>query len=256
MSLENVDVRVLGSVRIVDAATAEPLYRTMQVDAPRGVVLRRNRAGDYVIWQAPGLAAIVDNFEQQLQNPPDNDAPALESVNVELQIRDPLHEFLPRRVMIALPRDGRPANARSERSLFVPVPVRMYPSPAGRVQRPWASARVNVRSQLGGVLAGALLVVRFDGADAGRGLTGPDGEALVLAPSIPRMTWSENRDAVLVEDVPATLLVVWDRQERGLPNPDLLESAAVGLVRQTFDLDLHAGRERRASVEVNIDNNP
>ncbi|HLF84171.1 MAG TPA: hypothetical protein VI837_08360, partial [Blastocatellia bacterium] len=145
MILEHVDRRVLGAVSFLDATTRLRITSRLEVEAT-GVRLVRNRRAIYVITRAPGLRAYTDSFGQQ-PAPPAAGAVPLESVSVELTISDPAFQYVPRRFGLRLPRDPAAANANQTGSLFRPIEVPLFPSPASDVAPGWALIRATVREE-------------------------------------------------------------------------------------------------------------
>ncbi len=258
--LERVETRVLGAVRCVDATTRVQIDTPLQLQLTGGT-LRRNRSGLYVVVRAEALAA----HEAAFALPPA--APALGSVRLPLSVQDPLGRYLPRRATLALPRDpiaGQPDD------LFTPVELALYPAAAAPTGANWALLRASLHAQPGGdALGGALLLVRAGGRVLARGMTDWRGEALVPVPGVPVTTWSEDADAVVVDEVAAQLQWVFDpaaglrtplslvqagRAPAALPlvDPEQLESRAATLPNDTQAVALAAGRSLSLSLVLAV----
>lgn len=216
MSAEMLDRRVLAALRFRDAVTGATVAGPLDVRAP-GARWIRNRRGWWVLAGAPGLEAHTTAF------PAPPAAPALGSVPLAVRVADPAGRYLPRVAALALPRDPDPAKAARPESLFQPVEVDLFPSPAAPVSPNWAVLRVSA-SGADGPLAGALLrVVRKASPTTvlGRGMTDARGEALVAVAGIPVTTWEEGQGSVLATEVEARVDLFW-QAGAGPPDPDAL----------------------------------
>jgi hypothetical protein len=203
VSRENLDRRLLGAVRFVDAVTGAEILSTLRVDAP-GVRWVRNLRGWFVAAQAPGLEA----HTLPLDAPPAEPEPG--AVPVTLRVTDPAGRYLPRMALLTLPRDPDPANKDAAGSLFLPESVELYPSPVMRAAPGWAVIRVAAADAQGRPAAGALFRVlrKSGGGLLGRGMADARGEALVAVPGIPVTTWDdEGQGGVLATEVEARLEV-------------------------------------------------
>lgn len=212
--LEQVERRVVRALRFVDAETRQPVERSLAVSAPAGVRLVRNRSGVHVITEAPGLAAWTTSFDQ----PPDS--PPAESTAIEFSVEDPQRRYVARRFTIKAP-PGRPA------PLFTAVDVPLYPSPSARPSPGSAVLRFSVEGADERPRGGVLLAVRVPIAPGltlvERGVTDPQGEALVLVPGIPAVAWGQTDDGALVYPAfEATVQAAFHADEPWPPDPDLL----------------------------------
>lgn len=245
---EAVERRALGALRVLDATTGVPIAEPLAIQGT-GVRLARNRRGWYVIMAAPGLPAHVDAFAQ----PPST--PAVGSVAVELTVADPGGRFLARRCTIRLPRDPVPANAAQPASLFTPIDVALYPSPAARVAPGWAVVRATVSAQgTDRQLAGALIraIRTSDSARLAAGVSDRRGEALVAVPGIPVTTWEEGPGPVLASELDVTLETVVDPAAPAIPDPDDLEAHRATLPTGSASVRLAAGRVLVAALAVAV----
>lgn len=250
MSEQN-DRRVLGALRFLDAATNAPLQRRLRIESSPQARFTRNRSGLYVITAAAGLAAYTSLFERQPEQP-DEKAVPFESIALDLTVRDPAEEYLPRLAACRLPRRSNlprpgepfPPNWKPG-PLFSPVDIPMFRAPAAPTAPNWAVVHAWVANAASRKpLPGALLRVLRNGRPVALGLADERGEALVAVPGLPRITWPEDEsgDTVLVSEIDATLEAVWDPQGGKIANPDRLERERATLVSQSFPLKLAAGR--------------
>jgi hypothetical protein len=261
--LERLEWRVLGALRLVDGVTGMPLRAAdgmVQVEAD-GARIVRNRSGLFVIHEWERLAAYSRHFEE----PPESPDPGSEAL--EVVVRDLSGRYLPRIASVALPRDPAPEAADS---LFVPLDVRLYPSPTADLGTNWCALRVTVSRNPpgnagdnagapppGDALGGALLRVVSGGRVIARGLTDWRGEGLVPVAGVPVTTWSEEEGAVVVSSIAASVEAYFDpeagtrtgpsavaagRPPVGQPlvNPDDLEERRASLASAQRNLSLAA----------------
>ena len=152
MTVETITNRVLGAIRFLDAVTMVPVTRLLSVEGT-GVGFFRNRLAVYVLKHVPGL----ENHQRAFDQPPVT--PALNSLSIQIRVRDPKGEYLPRVRSIQLPRDPSPANATQSDSLFQPIDILLYPAPTAKIAPGWAVIRASVTAQATGQpLSGALPV--------------------------------------------------------------------------------------------------
>jgi hypothetical protein len=219
VELERVESRIVGAVRFVDAVTGTPIAELFQLTAPSAKFVR-NRSGIYVIHHAVGFSDYAAAFE----TPPP--APTVGSITLAVTISDPSDHYLTRSARLKLPRDPAPAAFASAASLFHPIDIPMFPSPAASVAVNWAVLRVSVVAGNGDHLGGALLRVLRNGSVLAWGLTDWRGEALVPVAGVPVTTFGESAGAVVTSEIEVTLQAVFD--------------AAVG--SRAADADVLAGR--------------
>lgn len=260
--VERIESRVLGAVRVVDASTGAPLDRSIEMLVVEGGArVLRNRSGLYVIHDWVALAAHAAAFSQ----PPD--APPLGSQLLELRLADHAGEYLPRSVSIALPRDPDPAQAGEANSLFQPIEVALYPSPVAAVGGNWSVLRASVVDDSGAALGGALLRVRRGDAVLARGLSDWRGEALLPVVGVPVTTFSDDEDAVVVDEIDVVLDAFFDvtaglrtpaadvatgREPAQLPtvDPEALDAAADGLPGTSVVLAIAARRSVHRTLTI------
>lgn len=259
--LESLDRRVLGALRFVDGNTGAVLRDPLLLSLP-GARVQRNRGGLWVVSAVPALAG----HEAAFESPPP--LPALGSLSLTAQVSDPSGHYLPRRATLALPRDAAPANAGLPGSLFRPVDIALWPSPAAATGANWAVLRITVlETASGDALGGVLLRVMRDGATLAQGLSDWRGEALVAVPGVPVTTWSNEPGAVVALEINATLDAVFDpatgsrtpiTQVRAgtapvvLPtvDPDDLQARRAGLPGASLPVSLAAARTAALSVSI------
>lgn len=258
---ESVSHRILGAVRLVDAAAGTQASDSFQVAAP-GLKFVRNRIGYYVIYSAdrpPALRAHADSFEQPPATPP------LASENFAGEIIPAGRLYLPRGFEIALPRDPDPANIDQPTSLFRPADVRLYPAATSSVDPGWAVIRATVHGTqagqqprpLGGALIRVLQTVNNTTTVLARGMTDwrgrIAGEALVVVPGIPITISGGGNGAVLTHEIGVTLQAIFDPNAEGLPNPDHLEDN-LGTLRTSMQAaQLASGRHLAIRLTVSLD---
>jgi hypothetical protein len=251
--VERMDSRVLGAVRFVDAVTGRRIESPLEVAAP-GAALLRNRSGAFVVTAAPGLTSHVTEFAA----PPDP-PPAFGGAPITLSVRDPGGRYLARQVKLPLPRDpdqAAPPNAAG--SLFTPVLVRLYPTPAATIYPGWAVLRVSVaRASNKAGLPGVWLRLRFtaDAANAApraAGMSDERGEALVVVPGVPVTNWDAANTAVLSFEMAAVLDAYFDATASSPPDPDVIDGKRSTLPTVNRALMLAPGRENVVRLELNL----
>jgi hypothetical protein len=262
--LERIETRVLGALRLVDASTG------VDIDTP--LVLRaldgharfvRNPSGLHVIAFWSTLAA----HEAAFVTPPNE--PDVGAFELPISITDPAGRYLPRRVTVALPCEPDPDNADDEGSLFRPVLTPMYPAAAAATGPNWSVVRVSVTDQASGdALGGAFLNARRNGDVLGRGLTDGRGEGLLALPGIPMLTFGDDDEAVVVEEITVTVGAVFDpdqgtrigaaalragaRPPVPVVDPDALEALADDLVVGARELAVAARRSQTVSLALDL----
>lgn len=238
--VELLDRRMLGAIRVVDAVTRLRIDADLRVSAP-GVRIVRNRSGDYVMLEAASFDGYASTFDRPA--PP----PALASVPVTVEVRDPARRYLARRTTLQLALDVDPAHAGTHdgTSVFDAVEVPLFRSPAAETLPGWAVIRATLAdddapASRGGVL---LRVVRTsDDALLGSGMTDGRGEALVAVPDIPVTTFGSDSGPVLATSVTARVEVIADDDAGALPDPADLEARhGALLVRTSPDVTLASG---------------
>lgn len=278
---ERLDRRVLGALRLVDAASGLPIRRPLRIEG-EGFRLLRNRSGLYVIDQVDALAEHRDAFE----SPPDE--PALGSASIALSVRDPASQYLPRLLSVALPRDPDPDNSDQPGSLFRAIDVPMYPSPVAAVGGNWSVLRVaitqpavapaTVGDPVPGVLVRVLRQVDGETHVLARALSDARGQTLVAVPGIPVTQFSDgNGDdggggpggggppedsglasgAVVELSTPVSLEFIVDPDMDWPVNPAVVEANAPGWTRTpdepaSLDFNLRTGRGESVAVVIDM----
>jgi hypothetical protein len=271
VKFERLERRVLGGVSFQDATTDLRVRSPLAVEAP-GVRFVRNRSGCYVIFAAPGFEAYTESFEEQPVEP-DPRAVALESVAIELKVRDPRRRYLPRRARIRLPLNPATKRPDQGRWLFDPVEVRIFPSPVAAVVPGWAIVRATVREEgKTDRLPWSLIRVLRDGnpKPVALGLADGRGEALVAVPGLPLQTADTGPGSVLTSEIPVSLEVIFDTSlqkvrdpedlealmeapDDFVPDPSVLEAGEPPQFRSSTTSDtLASGRERKIELKVNL----
>jgi hypothetical protein len=240
MSGEFVRHRLAAAIRFVDAATGLLVRSPVRVYGD-GLAIIRNRRGYYTVLAGVGdMAPIAD---------------------VELQIAAADGQYLPRRVVLPLPRDPDPANVANEDSLFRSVDVALFRAPAAASQPNWAVVRASVVNADGEPWPAAFLQVlrTIDGSAStlAQGFTDwrgrVRGEAVIGVPGIPvaisndgNGNGDEDEDPVMVPEVPVTLDVVvdplFDPDAGVIPNPQVIEENRETLPSASFDMRLVRGQ--------------
>jgi hypothetical protein len=249
-ALENVDRRVLGAVRFIDATTQMKVADGLQVQSETAM-LRLNRAGLFVIWHVSGL----QTHEAAFESPPT--VPAVGSIPVALTVSDTSSRFLPRSCTLQLPRDPDPGHASLAGSLFQPIDVRLLPAPTAPVLSGWALIRATVKKAgSDSVLPGALiLVLKADGSLLARGMSemrgGTQGEALVAVPGIPVTTFGDGGGgAVISTEIDVTIQTIFDPTATDPPDPDDLEKRKDALPNSSVGQKLASGRVLATDLSV------
>jgi hypothetical protein len=245
MTRELLDRRVLGAVAFLDAATRARVLEPLAVRA-EGARLARTRRGLYVVFDAPGLKAHTRAFDA----PPSE--PARGSAPVTLEVSDPAGRYVARRYTLRLPLDPDPANTNLPGSLFNPSEVTLFPSPSAGTRPGWALVRATVvAADGGGPLGGALLRVKRlpEGTLIARGMSDARGEALVVVPGIPLVTFGDG-DEVTEKTISVSLRAVYDPEAGEVADPDDLEARRGALPSHSFDRSLSSGRVLAATFAV------
>ena len=204
--LERVEGRVLGALRCFDSATGADIVTPLALDARNGRArFVRNRSGVCVVSFWSELAA----HEEAFTTPPA--LPAVGSFELVIAIADPTGRYLPRLTRLPLPRDPDPDNADGPDSLFRAAQVPMYPAASAATGANWSVLHATVLEESSGdALGGALLRVRRNGDVIARALSDGRGQALLPLVGIPMLTFGEDEEAVVVDEVNVTVEAVWD----------------------------------------------
>ncbi|MEJ8850963.1 hypothetical protein [Variovorax rhizosphaerae] len=245
--------RVLGAIECVDGSTGARVGHPLQLQAQDARFVR-NVSGLYALVAWAPLAAHADTFTA----PPAT--PAIGSQALAVRITDPSGLYMPRDARMLLPRDPNPFNATLPDSLFQPQRVPMMRSATAPLGHNWSTLFVNVSAGNGDALGGALIEVVNAAAEllAG-GVSDWRGECVLPVVGIPVTTWGDGEDAVVVDQVPATVRVRWPgtvgtrvaqdlvaigRPPARLPiiDPDNLPAVPAPVSGTPIDIQLTAGR--------------
>jgi hypothetical protein len=240
--------------------------------------LVRNRQGLYVVTHAQGLEAHTRSFEAQPAVP----APGANTCTIDVQ--DPQKRYLPRRVILRLPRDPDPENRDSPDSLFRPHDVALYPAGTAPLSPNWSTVRVSVSAgrdaQSTRPAQGSLIRIVDAGDDEvlASGISDERGEALVIVPGVPVTRFADEADGGEgppggppggggpggghghgLDEPPVVVNTLAVRLEVSLAvptpwpvNPDLLEENHAANRRQSMDLELATGRMERVAINITL----
>ncbi len=251
---DRLERRVLGAVRLFDAATGLPLNRPLTVSA-QGVRFLRNRAQLYVITAAPGLEEHVRAFE----TPPATPAPG--SRAVDIRIDDPLGEYLPRLAHVPLPR--RPEPGPGEPDLFQPERVELLPAPGSQVRLNWGGLRLSLAQPDPREGIRGALVELHDPADPGGpalalGLSDRRGEALVALAGLRAYRPADGGDAVTVSQTPVTVELIIDPAQPWPVDPQRLAAQRASLINLSLAdvIQLGPGQFEHRDLQLTLDGGP
>lgn len=260
---ERIDRRILGALRFLDATIGLPIREPLVISAP-GIRLVKNTSGDTVLFDAPGrvdLQAYTSTFSQP---------PASGNVSLAVQVTDPSGQYLPRQVVLSLPRDPDPAHAAAADSLFQPIKVNLFRAPAAPVSPAWAVIRATVTDSADRRLPWALVrVVQTSPARVTLSQADWRGEALIAVPGIPITLSGTDGGAVIASEVDVSLEVVFDSTLQTIPaasdfstltdpnfgyfpNPDALSLGTGTLLRGSLSDKLASGRGRSRTLAVTL----
>jgi hypothetical protein len=219
MRLENLDRRVLGSFRCVDAVSQAPVLETVTVRT-EALDVRRNASAFYVIFDAPGMHALTTQFNVTSPWP----APA----TFEVALQPGSQRYLPRRAQLKMPR--KLAAMSDPDSVMLAQDVVLYSAPAAPVLPNWAVLRIAVRKA--GTDAGlpwaVLRVTRdSDGSVLATGMSDVRGEALLAVPGLGQSANQNGGGAVVATVIDTTVTAFFDPQNLNqpkdwLPDPDVV----------------------------------
>lgn len=260
MSLrEVIDSRVLGAFRLIDNPTQAVIKRPLNVSATDTSFIR-NRSHHYVISKTAGLEHHTEAFSEPPPSPP------LGDVDLDINVHDPVHRYLPRITTISLPRDPLPENADDADSLFQAVPVQMYAAPTFPMHPNWSGIRASLLIEgAEDPVPGALLrVIRTsDDVVLARGISDPRGETLVVVPGIPitNFTVSDEEDdfdasgPVVISETAVQVEVIVNDALPWPVNPDVLEANRETWIREGDEpilLTLRTGQIEAINIEVDL----
>ncbi len=260
MSLhEVIESRVLGAFRCIENPTQAVIKRPLDVSAANSSFIR-NCSYHYVITNTAGLRRHTEAFVEPPELPP------LETIDIDIDVHDPQHRYLPRITTVSLPRDPDPEHTGQANSLFRAIPVQMYAAPTFPMHPNWSGIRASltIAGSPEEPVRGALLrVIRSsDDSVLARGYSDPRGEVLVIIPGLPITNFSssddEDFDASGPVTIPETAVRIEVIVETALPwpvNPDEIEANRVAWIREGDEpilLTLHTGQIKTLSIEVDL----
>ena len=256
---EAVDRRVLGAFRVVDAITGNSVRDPLTVStAP--LTVRPNRSAIYVVFNAPGMEKLTDEFDPPAWQDPSN---------FEVSIQDPGLRYLPRRANVQAPRKlpipVDPATVLADPTVvFNPQEVKLFPSPAAVLSPNWAVIRVSIVQSGVTTRAGlAWAVVQATRTDNNALLattvSDKRGEALLAIPGLgPEISGSDS-GAVTKATVGITLTAWFDpsitNQPAGwIPNPDdvLNNLTSPPLKKGSFNTQIGPGQTVSQSLAISL----
>jgi hypothetical protein len=263
---ESVDRRVLGAFRCVDAVTGKSVLDGLSVTTSQ-LSVRPNRSAIYVIFNAPGMELLTEQFD------PPSPFPAPSSFEVSIQ--DPARRYLPRRVKIHAPQKLPPPVDASQpfdpvkvlsdpAVVFNPQPVRLFPTPAAPVAPNWAVIHVSViRSGVtppSGLPWAVVQVARTDNKTV-LATTAADarGESLLAIPGLGPEVSGSDTGAVTQATVAVTVTAWFDpnalNQPSGwIPNPDdmLNNLASASFKTGTLTTQIGPGQTANRSLAISV----
>jgi len=263
---EPVDRRVLGAFRCVDKVTGKSIMEALLVAAPQ-LSVRPNRSGIYVIFGAPGLSALTNQFDP---TPP---GPAASSF--EISIQDPNRRYLPRRAKVIAPQNLPPAGDPSQPFdpakvlsdplvVFNSQAVSLYPSPAALVLPNWAVIHISViRSGAvppKGLPWSVVQVARTDNNNVlATTVTDARGEGLLAIPGLGPEVSGSDTGAVTNASVAVTITAWFDPgigepAPGWIPNPDdiLNNLASASLKTGTLTTQIGPGQTLNRSLAISV----
>jgi len=250
--VEQVDRRILGAIRVLDAVTSSPVTQTLDVSG-EGLTFQRNRSGLYVIVAARGLEHHLRAFSV----PPAT--PDAETLNFSVLVHDPSHVYLPVILDLALPRAFDPSTDVRDLQQAIDVPLA---SSVTRIAPPgWSMVNALVRDTADEPVRGALIEVEpaAGGNRLAWGLTNHHGEALVPVPGLPALAAVENDpldpddNEIITAQTNVTVRAIADPSLPWPVRPAVLTSGAAALRTDSLSpVALTPGRTNSASLRLNL----
>ena len=249
MSVESASVldrRMLAAIRPVDPI-GRPIAQGVNVKAEGAQFLRKSN-GTLILQSWAELKEFDSAFWKQ------PDSPAVGSKTLVVELTPSNANLMPRKLALALPRDGDPSNSDDPKSLFQPVRVTL-PAKAS-LQPPGQACALIAKAVRDGdnfPVSGAVFRVtpESDTDRATIGITNCHGEALLLVTGLPLAR--VDGGGQLSPDHNATLelfvdpeVVRTDGQDAGLINPDTI--IAAGPPATTEPVILRARSTTRAGL--------
>jgi len=253
--------RYLAAIRLVDTATGSIIKRSLSVSAD-GLTFFQNLSRFYVIKKATGLKAHIDQFSFAPETP------AIGSLSFEISISDPLGKYLPRQLIMNLPRNP---DSEEDNSVMTPIEISMFNAATASLNPNWSIIRASILQSTeddAQPLQGALLrVVRTDdNALLSTGLSDQRGEALIIVPGIPVTNFSTEEigddgddsdfaasGSVVSVTTSVRIEVIVNPEVPWPVDTDELETKAASWIRNADDLtliQLRTGRTETVAIEV------
>lgn len=259
---EAVERRLFGAIEFIDDVTEARVLAPLQVDAPPGVGVQRNRLGLYVIRRLPGHDAYTRAFDDPPAQPARQD--------YALSVSDARHCYLPMMFSLALPRllPTPQAPVDDADDARKPLPLRLYPAAARPLRAGWAVLRLSLQVEGSDPPQGLANVVveatpQVAGLAVQHTLTDHRGEALLALRHAPAIL-PDAGPAGLTREFKVGLQFVLDAavvragNASGIPVPDPKAvlarrdagQAQVRVVTLAEPLSLSAGASRRHVEKV------
>lgn len=219
MILENVDRRVLGAFRCVDAVSKAHILEPMTVQSKQ-LDLRQNASNIWVVFDASGMHDLTTQF--------DVTSPWPAPTSWEVSIRSSSRRYLARRADLKMPRKLAPTSDPD--SVMVAQDVVMYPAPTASPLPNWALVRASV-TRIGTTVGLPWAVLRVtrdsDQAELATGMSNENGDALLAIPGLGIAASQNGGGAVSEPTIDATVTAFWDpsistQPKPWVPNPDLI----------------------------------
>lgn len=231
MILENVDRRVLGAIRCVDAVTKAPILDSLVVQSDQ-LDLRRNASQVWVIFDAPGMHNLTTQFDLTTTWPAGS--------AFEISIRSINQRYLPRRANVNVP--GKLKAKDDPGPAMAPQDIVLYPSPTAGALPNWAQVRVWVgKNNTTEGLPWAVVRVTHnsDNTLLATGVSNSNGDALLSIPGLGISASTNGGAAVSEPTIDATVAAFWDPGSQGqpaswMPNPDVILNDLVNTKWKTF----------------------
>lgn len=269
VSIENLDRRVLGAFRCVDAITGDSVLPALPVSAAPWNV-QPNRSGIYVIFNGPGMNALTTQLI------PTGTWPA--PVSFEVTLQDPNRRYLSRRANVQAPQTvpvigaspggvvPNPAVVAAQANpaaVFDPQRVTLYPRPSAAVGPNWSTIHASVTTTATppvGIPWAVLRVVRqSDGTVLATGQSDLNGEALLAVVGLTLQANVSGTGPVTLSTVAVTITAYVDpsvlTQPSGwIANPDdILGNLANPALRSSSQsAELEPGQELNLSFGVAV----
>jgi hypothetical protein len=252
MMLENVDRRILGALRCVDAVSRTPIAEFIAVHSPT-LDIRRSSSGSYVVFNAPGMRDFTTKFDVA---PP---GPA--ATPFEVIIEPASTGYLPRRAQVAMPRTVK---LDGPNSVMVPQDIPVYMAPSATLLPNWAVVRVAVKKA--GTITDERLpwtVLRItrdsDAALLATGMSDKRGEAVLAVAGLGQSANQNGGGAVVATTVDATVTGLFDpsnlqQPKDWLPDPDtvLHNLGDTTLKKNTKTVKIGRGTLSVLTMEINF----